>query len=194
MDPEEGTSSLRAATLDLLAVRHSVGPKHLAAPGPTDAQLRRAFAIALRAPDHGKLVPFRFVVVRDAGLERLAELFLDYGRRHGKSEAELAMERTRAVQAPVVIAVVARIDPTLEVPPHEQWIAVGGALTNVLNALHLMGFGAKMLSGLRAADPQIAQAFCREGEQLVGWISSGTPTSAPQGRHVDRVDDVFSLF
>jgi nitroreductase len=188
------TSAVRAAALDLLTSRHSVGPKHLAAPGPSDAQLHSAFAAALRAPDHGKLIPFRFVVVRDAGLERLAELFVDYGRRHGKSDAELAMERTRAVQAPVVIAVVARIDPMHEVPAHEQWIAVGGALANLLTALHVMGFGAKMLSGRRSADVQIGKAFCRDGEQLVGWVSVGTATSAPKARGADNPDRVVSTF
>jgi nitroreductase len=192
MEPD--IASLRAAALDLLAARHSVGPRHLAAPGPADEQLRRAFAAALRAPDHGKLIPFRFVIVRDAGLERLAELFIDYGRRHGKDAPALALERTRAVQAPVVIAVVARIDPMHEVPVHEQWIAVGGALANLLNALHLMGFGAKMLSGLRAADPLIGKAFCRDGEQLVGWISTGTPTSAPQARGADPAEAIASTF
>lgn len=180
--------------LDRLLARHSVGPKHLAAPGPSEAQLRRAFAAALRAPDHGKLTPFRFVVVRGAGLERLAQLFVDYGRRHGKGEAELALERRRAVQAPVVIAVVARIDPAHEVPEHEQWIAVGGALTNVLNALHLMGFGAKMLSGHRARDATIGAAFCRAGESLVGWISTGTATSAPKARVVDDPSQISSDF
>lgn len=182
----------RAAALDLLTSRHSVGPKHLGEPGPSDVELRHAFAAALRAPDHGKRVPFRFVVVRDAGLERLAELFVDYGRRCGKDEAELAMERTRAVQAPVVIAVVARVAGDEEVPAHEQWIAVGGALTNVLNALHIQGYGAKMLSGLRAADPQIVRAFCRDGEMLVGWVSAGTPARRPQARMVDDVDALIS--
>jgi nitroreductase len=132
--------------------------------------------------------------MRDAGLGRLAELFIDYGRRHGKSDADLGMERTRAVQAPVVIAVIARIDPMHEVPAHEQWIAVGGALTNVLNALHLMGFGAKMLSGLRAADPLIGKAFCRDGEQLVGWISTGTPTRTPKARGPDNPDGIATNF
>lgn len=182
----------RAAALDLISTRHSVGPKHLGEPGPGDEALRHAFAAALRAPDHGKRVPFRFVIVRDDGLERLAELFVDYGRRCGKDDAELAMERTRAVQAPVVIAVVARVAGDDEVPAHEQWIAVGGALTNVLNALHILGYGAKMLSGLRAADPQIVRAFCREGETLVGWISVGTPARRPQARAVDDVDALIS--
>jgi nitroreductase len=194
MKPDAPAAELRAAALDLLRSRHSVGPKHLAAPGPSEAQLRAAFAAALRAPDHGKLIPFRFVVVRDAGLERLAELFVDYGRRHGKVDAELAMERTRAVQAPVVIAVVARIDPMHEVPAHEQWIAVGGALANLLTALHIMGFGAKMLSGRRAADVQIGKAFCRDGEQLVGWVSVGTPTSTPKSRGADAADSIASVF
>lgn len=182
------------AALDLLASRHSVGPRHLGAPGPDDGQLRRAFAAALRAPDHGKRVPYRFVVVRGDGLERLAGLFVDYGRRHGKSDDEIAMERTRVVQAPVVIAVVARIDASSTIPAHEQWIAVGGALANVLNALHFMGFGAKMLSGLRAADPHIGRAFCRDGEQLVGWISTGTPMAAPRAREADDVGRITATF
>lgn len=193
-DQTAATESAADAALRLLGSRHSVGPKHLAAPGPSDEQVRRALATALRAPDHGKRVPFRFVVARDAGLERLAMLFVDYGRRCGKSEDELAMERDRAIQAPVVIAVVARIDDSIEVPAHEQWITVGGALTNVLNALHFMGFGAKMLSGLRAADPRIVEAFCTKGERLAGWISVGTPRTAPASRETRSVSDVSSAF
>lgn len=194
MTTDTPPAELRAAALELLRARHSVGPKHLAAPGPTDEQLRLAFAAALRAPDHGKLIPYRFVVVRDDGLERLAALFVDYGRRHGKAEPELALERQRATQAPVVIAVVARLVPEHEVPVHEQWIAIGGALTNLLNALHLQGFGSKMLSGHRVRDPQIAAAFSGEGEQLVGWISTGTATAAPKARGIDDPVRIASQF
>lgn len=180
--------------LELLTTRYSVGPKYLTAPGPSDEQLQVAFAAALRAPDHDKLIPFRFVVVRDDGLERLAKLFVDYGRRCGKSEVELAEEHTRAVQAPVVIAVIARIDSAAGIPAHEQWITVGGALTGVLTALHFMGFGAKMLSGKRAADPTIVAAFCREGETLAGWISTGTPKTALHRRGTDDVEGLVARF
>jgi nitroreductase len=190
-DPETNPG---AAALRLLASRHSVGPKHLRPPAPSDGQLRSAIAAALRAPDHGKLIPFRFVVVRDDGLERLAALFVDYGRRCDKGDEELALERRRAMQAPLVIAVLARLNPMHEVPLHEQWMAVGGAVTNVLNALHFMGFGAKMLSGRRAADPQIGAAFCRDGEQLAGWISCGTPGSPPRARSDDEPDRIYSAF
>jgi nitroreductase len=122
------------------------------------------------------------------------ELFVDYGQRHGKSDEELVLERERAVQAPVVIAIVARIDPSARVPAHEQWIAVGGAVANLLNALHFMGFGAKTLSGLRASDPEITKEFCRENEQLVGWVSVGTPKTRPASRAADPVDRIFSEF
>ena len=149
---------------------------------------------ALRAPDHGKLIPFRFVVIHHDGLSRLAELFIDYGRRHGKSGEELERERERAVQAPLVIAIVARVDPSAEMPTHEQWIAVGGAVANLLNALHFLGFGAKALSGLRASDPEISKAFCQESEQLVGWVSVGTPKSRSAPRGADPIDGIYSEF
>ena len=195
LDGREGVSGdAGTSAIGMLLTRHSVGPKHLSSPGPTTGELRVAFAAALRAPDHGKLVPFRFVVIRDDGLARLAELFVDYGRRCGKSDEELVRERERAVQAPVVIAIVARVDSSADVPSHEQWIAVGGAVANVLNALHFMGFGAKALSGLRASDPEIARAFCGKGEQLVGWISVGTPTTRSAPRGTDPIDAVYSEF
>lgn len=177
-----------------LLARHSVGPKHLGPPGPRPDQLRTAFAAALRAPDHGKLTPFRFVVIDGEGLERLAELFVDYGRRHGKDAEALQQERVRATQAPTVIGVVARLFPEHEVPVHEQWIAVGGAIANAMNALHFMGYGAKMLSGIRAADPDIGRAFCAPGERLVGWISVGTPRAPAKPRAPDRVDEVYRRF
>ena len=185
---------VRQGAIELLLTRHSVGPKHLSTPGPTDVELRLVLAAALRAPDHGKLVPFRFVVIRNDGLARLADLFVDYGKRCGKGGDDLAQEKLRAMQAPVVLAVVARIHSTDSIPAHEQWMAVGGAVANVLNALHVMGFGAKMLSGLRAADPIIARTFCRDDEVLAGWISAGTPRARPQARGTDAIEAIVSIF
>ena len=173
----------RVDALRLLLTRFSISPKYLGEPGPSDEELSAVALAALRAPDHDKLIPFRFVVVRGEGLERLAEMFLGYGRRHGKTREALEAERLRALQAPVVIAVIARIDGgNHRVPPDEQWATVGGAISNALTALHIMGYAGKMLSGLRAADPVIGQAFCREGESLLGWISVGTPKGPAKPR------------
>jgi nitroreductase len=166
----EGEAGLRR-----LLTRYSVSAKHLGPPGPSDEHLLVMALAALRAPDHNKLIPFRFVVSRDAGLEKLADLFEDYGRRRGRTGEALMLERERATQAPVVIAVIARIiedDP--EVPAFEQWATVGGAISNALTALHLMGFAGKMVAGHRSADPAIVNAYCRTGETLAGWIAAGT--------------------
>ncbi len=182
----------RAAALALLLHRHSTGPKHLREPGPSDAHVVRLAQAALRAPDHGRKIPFRFAVVRGAAKSRLADLFEDYGRRRGKSADEVAAERERAERPPVVIAVIARIVPDAEVPDHEQWMAVGGAVANAMNALQLMGYAGKMLSGARTADPAIAAAFCAPGETLVGWIAAGTAASPPHGREPDRPADIVA--
>jgi nitroreductase len=171
------------AALRLLLTRYSVSARRLHAPGPSDDDIATMTLAALRAPDRNKMIPFRFVVARGDALARLADHFEDYGRRRGKSGDELASERTRAMQAPVVVGVVARIvhdDP--EVPAHEQWACVGGAIGNALLALHFMGYAGKMVSGTRAADPAIVAAHCRDGETLVGWIAAGTPDGPPQPR------------
>jgi nitroreductase len=176
------TAGSRAA-LKLLLTRYSVSAKHLVEPGPTDDELWVVAMAALRAPDHEKRIPFRFVVARGEGLERLAVLFVDYGRRRGKGDGELDRERAKAMQAPVLIAVIARINENDDVAlPHEQWVTVGGAIANALNALHFMGYGAKMVAGARAADPAIVAAYCGEGETLVGWIAAGTPDGPPTPR------------
>jgi nitroreductase len=175
--------AVRAEALRLLLTRFSISPKHLGEPGPSDEELSMIALAALRGPDHNKLIPFRFVVARGEALERLAELFVDYGRRRGKTGEVLEAERVRAMQAPVVVAVIARIENgNKDVPPYEQWACVGGAITNALTALHIMGYAGKMLSGVRAADPVIEGAYCKEGERLLGWISMGTPKGPAKAR------------
>jgi nitroreductase len=166
--------------LQLLLSRQSVGAKHLVDPGPDDDALRAMCDAALRAPDHGALVPFRFAVVRGAARQRLAALFDQAARDAGKGESDARLDAERAQRAPVTLVVLARIDlghPA--VPAHEQWAAVGGALTNLLNAAHALGFGGKMLSGAKVRNPTMQRAFCEPGETLVGWIALGTPHDSP---------------
>lgn len=170
---------MNQAALDALLSRHSLGIKHLAEPGPSDAELQALVAAALRGPDHGELVPWRLVAVRGAARERLAALFAQHAHLKGKDAEGVAIERERALKAPLTVAVIACIDlGHPQVPAHEQWMCVGGAVTNFLNAVHALGYAAKILSGDKARAPHISQAFCEAGETLVGWISVGTPTRA----------------
>jgi len=165
--------------LDLLALRYSVGPKYLAPPGPSAEQWARAADLSLRAPDHGGLRPFRFVVVGDSQRVALAGLFASGAEQRGQTAEEVERARARAFNGPGLVALVARVrDDVPDVPPHEQWLCVGAALMNFMNALHLMGFGAKALSGASVSDPAVHAAFCGPGERLANWVIAGRPVRA----------------
>jgi len=177
--------------IDALSRRFSVGARHLEAPAPSEAQWLAAAALALRAPDHGGLHPFRFVHIDDAQRPELAELFAQDAVRRSHSPAEIERARDRALKGPGLVALVGRIrDEVPDVPPHEQWICIGAGLMNILNALHLMGFAAKVVSGASVRDPAIAAAFCGPGETLIAWIVTGT---ASRPAHPKRPDDAAAL-
>lgn len=172
-----------APALKALLTRHSLGPRQLREPAPSDADLALMAEAALHAPDHGRLVPFRFKLVRGAAREKLGALFEQVARDAGKDDESIAIEGERGRGAPLTVAVVARIDlghPV--VPAHEQWVAVGGALAQFLSAAHALGYGGKMLSGHKVRHPLLQAAFCAPGETLVGWIALGTPAGAARAK------------
>ncbi len=173
--------------LAALLGRHSLGPRWMVAPGPGPEELALAVQAALRAPNHGRLQPWRVVTIGEAQRPALAALFERFARDAGKNEEDVAAERERAWNGPVLVAWVARIDESVaKVPPHEQWICVGAAMGNFMNALHLMGYGAKILSGRKCQHPALVRAFCEEGEQLVGFTCIGTPTRELEPREKDE--------
>lgn len=176
-----------------LASRYSVGPKYLGLPAPGAAELRAAARLALRAPDHGGLRPFRFIVVSAAQREVLGELFAAGARRRGREPHEIEQARSRAHNGPGLVALVAHLqEGVADVPVTEQWLATGAGLMNFLNALHLMGYGAKVLSGASVHDEELQAAFCAPGETLLAWIVVGTPHRSTHPKHEDDVDVVLS--
>lgn len=178
------SSAAVSQTLYLLGLRYSVGPKQMAAPGPGVEQWARAADLALRAPDHGGLRPFRFVVVDDGQRTALSELFARGAKQRGQGAEEVERARSRAFNGPGLAAMVARVrDDVPDVASHEQWLCVGAALMNFMNALHLMGFGAKALSGASVSDLAVRTAFCGPGERLACWVIAGRPKHAahPKG-------------
>ena len=167
-------------SLNSLLGRYSVGGKHLRDPAPDDAVLHLMTEAALRAPDHGGLVPFRFTLVRgEVARARLADLFEQVALAAGKPAEAASQDRERALEPPMLVAVIARIDAGHPVATvHEQWMTVGGALTNFLNAAHAMGYAGKMLSGAKVRAAPVMAAFCGPGETLVGWVVLGAPVRA----------------
>lgn len=209
--PAPGESALRApggalhagrdldesalAALEFLGQRHSVGPKHLTEPAPDLEALHKAAGLALRAPDHRRLRPFRFVVVPEAARTRLADLFAQDAARRGHGVAEVERARERAWNGPALVALIGRLQANVEdVPDSEQWVCIGAGLMNFMNALHLMGFGAKVLSGGSVRDEGIRQAFCTEGESVVAWIVAGTPRARPTPKGADDPDGIVAVW
>ncbi len=177
------TDAVAAAALDWLARRHSVSPKHLGLPAPSAAELGQAAALASRAPDHLQLRPYRFVHVPTHSRGALAALFAQAATRRGQDAASVQSAHQRAYNGPALVALVVRLQAGLpDAPGHEQWLAAGAALMNFINALHLQGYGAKVLSGLAIRDAGLQAAFCDADEQLVAWVTAGTPTRRAQER------------
>lgn len=176
-----------------LASRYSIGPKHLGAPAPGREELLRAVALALRAPDHEALRPYRFVHIGAHQRAALGELYARGAQRRGCDEADVHRARQRAGNGPCLLALIGRIeDGARDVPAPEQWLCIGAALMNFLNALHLMGYGAKVLGGASIYDADVQQAFCVPGETLLCWIVAGTPTCAAHSRYSDDVTSMLS--
>lgn len=130
------------------------------------------------APDHGKLRPWRFYVVRGDARVQLSELFAaGVSRREpGATEAQIQKEREKPLRAPLTIAVVAKTVSGHKVPEIEQTLSAAAAAMNILNAIHALGFGAKWVTGANCYDAEFKKQFglnCTD--QLIGFIQVGTP-------------------
>ncbi len=147
-------------------------------PGPDDAALRRIFEAAVRAPDHGKLRPWHFYVIRGDARLKLSELFREGLKRRepGASEAAAEKERGKPLRSPVIVAAVAKILEGHKVPAFEQTLSAAAAVMNILNAAHALGFGAKWVTGANCYDAEFRTAFgLAESDRLIGFIHLGTP-------------------
>jgi nitroreductase len=174
-----------ASSIDSLLSRASV--KSLLDPGPDDTQLRVIFEAAVRAPDHGKLRPWRFYVVRGDGRGRLSAMFAAGVKRRepGASEAQIEKEREKPLRAPLTIAVVAKTIAGHKIPEIEQTLSTGAAAMNILNAIHALGFAGKWVTGGNCYDPVFKREFGLDpADQIIGFIHVGTPTEkiAPPDR------------
>lgn len=160
------------AAIDALKGRHSVWP--LVEPGPGADELATVFDLALRAPDHGGLKPWRFVTVRGDARERLGDILVNAARARGEENPERF--RSKPMVAPLVIVPAVRLVQIAKVPEIEQWLSGAAAVMNMLNALHLMGYGGFWATGGNAFDPAVREALgFAADERLLGFLFVGTP-------------------
>jgi nitroreductase len=165
--------------LELLHTRQSAGK--LQDPGPDDMELAEIFRSAVSAPDHGRLRPWRFVVIREEARERFGELMAATlrSRRPDTTPEMLDRERAKPLRAPLIVVVAARVQAG-KIPEIEQVLAVGAAAQNIMLAAHALGFGAMWRTGDLAYDASVKTALGLEPtDAIVGFIYLGTHAGSP---------------
>ncbi len=166
--------------IDLLLTRRSA--RALAEPAPDAASLELILASAVRAPDHGRLRPWRFVVVRAAARARLGELLAAHLQRsHAQVLPEtLERERAKAFRAPLIIVVGAHVNSAVKIPVIEQVLAAGAAAEAMMLAAVALGFNAMWKTGSAAYDETVKQALGFEPhDAIVGFLYLGTEVGLP---------------
>lgn len=172
------------AALEFLLTRRSRPAKTLSAPAPSREELLPILTAAARSPDHGKLEPWRFVVLERGAMARLADLAEARGRALGKPDEDIAKGRSQFDQGILAVAVIEVQKDSPKIPAIEQTYSAGAVCLALLNAALAAGWGANWLSGWPSHD----RAFCAEGlglgahERVAGLIHIATETSAPPDR------------
>lgn len=183
--------------LSLLQSRHSVPSRQLGEPGPDAATLKTLLETAIRVPDHGKLEPFRLIVLEgNAKLafgDRLATLSLRVNPDMTDSKRE--KDRTRYDFAPLVVVVVARLDATSKVPVIEQQLSAGCVAYNLLLGAQALGFGAQWLTGWAAYHREAAAVLgLKDNEHVIGFVHIGTAQIDVPDRERPVLADVVSTW
>jgi len=148
---------------------------------PSKEQLAIVLQAAVRAPDHGRLRPWRFMLVEGNQRRKFGELLADAATRRtpGLSAGDLQRERDKAMRAPLIIIVACRIVQGTKIPVIEQILAAGAAAQNILLALHAQGFASAWKTGEGAYDPDVKRALgFAADDHLVGFIYTGGGTGA----------------
>ena len=167
--------------LEALLTRRSYKPKYLIDPAPSREALEFAVRAALRAPDHGRLIPYRFVCITEQQRSILSDLFATAAERQGATAERVARIRDKAFKGPALIAFVFIDDPATAIPSYEKMLTAGAALDQFMLALQAQGYGGIILSGSILEDQTLQNAFCNSpNEKLLAWVTVGTPsTDAP---------------
>jgi nitroreductase len=168
-------------TLAFLARRRSASAMALSAPGPSDAELATLLRLATRVPDHGKLSPWRFVVLKGepkqrfiAGLEAIAACRPD--------AAKLTAKLGKLKTPPLTVAVISRLLPA-EIPEWEQRLSSGAVCMTLIVAAQEMGYGANWITDWYAYDADALRLLgLGEGERVAGYVHLGTSAETPLER------------
>jgi nitroreductase len=160
--------------LDLLLTRESA--LKLDAPGPSEADLATIFQSAVRAPDHGRLRPWHFVVIDSERRGAFGELM---------AKSMLQRERAKALRAPTIVVAAAKVQKGHKIMAFEQIGSAAAATQNIMLAANALGYGAMWKTGDAAYDPEVKAAFgLTPDDEIMGFLYLGTNVggSSPAAR------------
>ena len=184
-------------TLSLLKQRRSVPPQFLSVPGPSGTQLDELLEIAARVPDHGKLVPWRFIVFEGGAREEAAEVIARVFRERNPqaNEDQVEFERKRLLNAPVIVAVVSRAREHAKIPLWEQELSSGAVCMTMLTAAYAMGYAGSWLTNWFSFDRKVLSDFgLGEDERIAGFIHLGTPAAPITDRERPVMAEIVSRY
>ena len=160
----------------LLLSRRSGSAKAMTEPGPNDEELRTILTAASRAPDHGKLFPWRFIIFEGDARARMGETIANALRESEPSVSaeRLEVERARFLRAPVIVGVVSRVKSGIPIPEWEQQLSAGAVCQNMLIAATAMGFVANWITEWCAYDSRVGERLGLDvGERIAGFVYIG---------------------
>ncbi|MBA1157904.1 nitroreductase family protein [Microvirga mediterraneensis] len=184
-------------SISRLLQRRSVPPRWLGEPGPSEQEVETLLKVASRVPDHGKLVPWRFILIQGEARGRLGEVLATafQADNPNASAEQVAAERERFSNAPLVVAVVSRVVPHAKIPDWEQVLSAGAVCMNLLTGATALGYGASWLTGWAAFDRRVLDALgLKLHERIAGFVHIGTAKETPTDRDRPALADIVTRF
>jgi nitroreductase len=185
------------ALIEHLLTRRSVGIAFLDEPGPSPEELKTLLTIATRVPDHGKMTPWRLVLIQGGARLSAGEKLAAIASRKnpGLDEASLAVERQRFLPAPLTIGVISAPRENPKVPEMEQLLSAGNVAFNLLHGAQALGYGASWVTRWFSFDDDAAAMLgAGPGERFVGFVHVGTAKTAMEDRPRPRLEDVVTTW
>jgi nitroreductase len=169
--------------MEFLLARRSRPAKMLQTPVPDGAELDLLLTAAARVPDHGKLEPWRFVVLEAGACARMGHEITARAAALGLEPEKAAKSAASFAESPLIVTVVASPKPSEKIPELEQTLSAGAVCLSLVNAALASGWGACWLSGWPAYDDQIQRALgLAPQEWIAGFIHIGTSAATPPER------------
>lgn len=198
IEAKTSKSEFSESVISTINARRTVLPGRLVAPGPDENQLRSILTVAAAAPDHGCLLPWRFVSITEATRGRLSKVFLDtlLERDPNATESQKLQARERAYRSPVLLLVIARMTDgeSSRIGKNERLLSAGCAIQNTLLIATALGFGSSLTTGSALKSQDLAEIFeLLPNEQALCFINLGTAQNQKPLRKRPALEQYFSI-